>query len=104
MANKNWKTVSLKKSLLNEINKIAETKDITPTTLINQILWIYIDHWKFEHLEKGDIFFIGIPMNLWNKFNAEVKRTGKSMSQVLEEGLKKGMLQDLMETGVKVQR
>jgi len=43
---KNWKTISLKKSLLNELNKIAEAKDITPTTLINQILWTYADLWK----------------------------------------------------------
>lgn len=46
MPSKEWITVSLKKKLVKELEKIAQSKDIAKTTLINQILWTYVDKWK----------------------------------------------------------
>lgn len=45
MPSKEWVTVSLKRALVNELKKIAESKDIGHTTLINQFfepMWIDI--------------------------------------------------------------
>ena len=49
MPSKNWVTVSLKRKLVNELSKIAETKEIQHTTLINQILWNYVDQWNLRN-------------------------------------------------------
>jgi len=46
MPSKDWITVSLKRTLVKELKEIAESKDIQHTTLINQILWGYVDKWK----------------------------------------------------------
>lgn len=48
---KSWVTVSLKRKLVNELSKIAESKEIAHTSLINQVLWTYVDQWKFESLK-----------------------------------------------------
>lgn len=50
MPNKNWITVSLKKKLVNEIDEIAKIKVMQHTTLINQVLWNYIDQWKLRNV------------------------------------------------------
>lgn len=87
----NWKTISLKKSLLNELNKIAESKDITPTTLINQILWNYIDQHHFQYRKEGvSIVDIDIPDELFKRVEAKAKRTGKSMNKVIIEAMEEG--------------